>query len=333
MAARVYFAGANTGRGYEHFLEELRPRGEAARICVVRGADGAGRDALLRALAQDWQGQGRTVECWLNAVDSRRLQAVTSGDWAALDGAEAEPGDWTADLNDALSLQVLPALRGQAAALHRRIRGLSQRAWRCLQVAHTAWSDTAAIYAEAVDRGAVMNLRMEISRWLDGNPGPHRRAYIRAATPEGMVGFPDTLKRPHMLCLDLPWGMDPDALLYPAAVGLRVRGVGYTAAMQPLDGDRLAHLCTDTHAVVCWREEGQPCRTLTFDQALLRREHDALAFNRAAFDLWLRQGMDTLRGARDCRDQLERLLRDVIDPEREQEIIGCAVAYFRDANG
>ena len=82
MADRVYFIGANTGRGYEHFLPELRPRGEGARVCVVRGAAGTGRHLLLDALAEDWKARGREVIRYAGADGSERTAAVVSGAWA-----------------------------------------------------------------------------------------------------------------------------------------------------------------------------------------------------------------------------------------------------------
>ena len=73
MAAHRLFIGADTGNGYEHFMEELRPRGENARVCVLRGAIGTERHLILERLAQDWQRRGRAVTCYADAGDAGAL--------------------------------------------------------------------------------------------------------------------------------------------------------------------------------------------------------------------------------------------------------------------
>ena len=335
MADRVYFIGANTGRGYEHFLPELRPRGEGARVCVVRGAAGTGRHLLLDALAEDWKARGREVIRYAGADGSERTAAVVSGAWAALDGAmlrseEDGPDDLSIDLSAALDLSALRGERARAGTLYRRAHSLRMRAWRCLQVAHTAWSDSAAIYAEAVDAGALMNLRLELSRRMQGAPGSRQRAFAQAVTAAGVLSHAESLTRPDTVCLDLPWGFDPDSLLYPVAAALQLRGCASLAVMQLLDGGRLAGLCTDSHALVTFHEPGRETRSLPFDEAVLRREQDALAFNRAAYDLWLRQGIEALAAVRDCRAGLERLVGDALISERRDGLIDKARRFFRE---
>ena len=332
MAARSYFSGGNTGRGYEHFLEELLPRGADARVCIVRGAMGTGTHLLLQRAAETWEHQGREVVRFYSGADETRLEAVISGETALADGAEPRllaerPGAMILDLSAALDLNALRPWRREAADLHRRLRGLRARAWRCLHVAHTAWSDSAAIYAEALDAGSVYNLRMELNEWLDGAPGRSGRVFAQTVSPQGLVSRADSLLRPHTLCLDLPWGLDADALLYPAAVALRSRGMGVLTAMHPLDGGTLAHLCTETHAVVGFLAPGKETRAPKLDGAVLRRERDALAFNRAAYDLWLRQGTENLAAARACRDSLERLVGDAVRPEIWNELAEKALAF------
>lgn len=333
MAERVYFIGANTGRGYEHHLAELRPREALARVCVVRGAMGTGRHLLLDALADRWESQGRPVTRFAGADGPVRTAAVISEGWAVLDGAmlrntEDEPGDLQIDLSAALELSALRQERAHAGMLYRRTHSLRMRAWRCLQVAHTAWSDSAAIYAEAVDAGALMNLRLELSRWIQGASGGRQRVFAQAVTAEGVRSHANSLLRPETVCLDLPWGFDPDSVLYPIAAALQLRGSGTLTAMQLLDGGRLADLCTDSHALVSFVEPGCDTRTLPFDASVLRREQDALAFNRAAYDLWLRQGMDALAAARDCQDSLERLVGDALIPERRAAMIEQARRFY-----
>ena len=334
MAAHRLFIGADTGNGYEHFMEELRPRGENARVCVLRGAIGTERHLILERLAQDWQRRGRAVTCYADAGDAGRLAAVVSGGWAALDGAaphsaEALPDDLEIDCGTALDRDALLGRRAEAWTLLRRMHALRARAWRCLQGAHTAWSDSAAVYAEAADGGNMMNLRLELIRWMQGAPGGRLRAFARAVTPDGMTEPADGPTRPNTLCLELPWGCDPDAVLYPVAAALRLNGIGHTAIMQPLDGGRLEGLCTDTHSLTVAPQPGCETRSLRFDQDALRRERAALAFNRAACQLWQSQAAGALAAARDCRERLERLAGDALIPEKQEELARQAADWFQ----
>ena len=336
MTGDFEWIGADTANGYEHFIADWRPAGRDARVCVVRGAIGVGRHRLLNALAEDWTRQGRAVTRFAGTDGPERAAAVLCGDWAVFDGAamrglDAEPGDLEIDLSAAIDQYALRGERARAGALYRRMHGLRARAWRCMQVARTAWSDSAAIYAEAVDGGAAMNLRLALSRWMQGAEGNRRRMFAQAVTADGVLSRAGGLTRPQTLCLDLPWGFDPDSLLYPVAAGLGLRGAGYTASMQALDGGRLAHLRTNSHAILSHAEPEYETRSLPFDEAVLRRERDALAFNRAAYDLWLRQASDALAGARACRESLERLVGDAVIPKAWNELAEKAVSFFKNS--
>ena len=130
------------------------------------------------------------------------------------------------------------------------------------------------------------------------------------------MGHLDSLKRSRMLCLDLPFGFDADCILRPLAMNLSARGVGHLALMQPLDGKKHAHILTDSCAVVTCVEKGCETRTLPFDEKILRREHEQLAFNRAAYDLLLNQALSALHDAKEKHDVLERIYADAMDYRR-----------------
>lgn len=334
MAGEKYFAGANTVRGYEHFLHELRPEKTGARVCVLRGPLGTGRHTLISRLAAEWEAAGREVIRYADPEDAGRLAAAVSGDWAVVDGAaphrvETMPGDMVVDLSAALRPAMLADCRETADGLHRRIRNLRQRTHRCLRAADAAREDAAAILSEAVDAGAVCNLRLTLSRWLEGAPGSRRRVFDRAVTADGVTAAAETPDRPYAAQLFLPWGYDMDGLLYPLAVGLHIRGIGYTASMQLLDGGKLDGLRTDTHAVLHETAEEMSEYALKFDSAVLRREQQTLRFDRAAYDLWLHQAVETLREAREARDSLERLIADVADRDKLAEMAARASSMFR----
>ena len=330
MAGYSLFIGANTARGYEHFLREIAP--EHGRVCVVRGPAGTERHRLIARLADQWEAAGREVTRYLDPEDAHRLAAAVSGDWAILDGAaphqvESVPGAMLVDLSAALDRNTMEACRKELAELHQRIRNLRLRAGRCLRAAEAASEDAAAIYAEAVDAGSVYNLRLELSRWLTGAPGPRHRAFAQAVTAEGVVRLHDSLNRENRRALRLPWGYDPNGLLAPLAAALRANDTGFVAAMQLLDGGRLAHLCTATHSLTT--EVTEENWDLKFDQTVLQRERQALRFDQAAWELGLHQAAEALKEARQARDSLERLTADALDRDKQAEMMDRAAGYFR----
>lgn len=329
MAGNRYLIGAHTARGYEHFLRELAP--EQGRVGVVRGPAGTGRHQLIARAAEAWEAAGRQVTRYLDPEDTGRLVAAVSGDGCILDGAaphqvEVPPGAMVMDLGAALDRKTMDACRQEAADLHRRIRSLRLRAGRCLRAADAAWEDAAALYADAADAGSLYNLRLALSHWLAGTPGRGQRIFAQAVTAAGVVDCLDSLHRENRRVLRLPWGCDPHRLLSPLTAALQAAGTGFLAAMQPLNGGRLAHLCTDTHALIT--EGVEENWDLKFDQTLLQREQQALRFDRAAWELGLHQAMEALAQARQARDSLERLTADALDRERQQEMTARALRYL-----
>ena len=331
---RTLYAGSYTGCGFEHFYQEWLPRGEGARVCLLKGAPGTGKGAMLQTLAAAWERQGRQVTVFASAREPGLPEAVISGRdavaCAALLREEELPFARVVDLDACLDGPALRAVLPEAETLSRRIARLRRRASRCLQGAAAALADTAAVYAGAADPGAVCNLRMELLQWMGGTPGPARRMFPQAVTPAGVVSGEAPLARANTLCLDLPWGLDADALLYPVAVALNARGTGYEAGMQMLDGQKIACLCTDSHAILSHVETGRETRTLRLDEGVLRREREALAFNRAACDLWMGQAVEALAAARDCRAQLARLTADALRPDTREDARAEVFSFFMD---
>lgn len=326
-----YFPGSNTCRGFIGYFEDLLSRQAHARTLFIKGGPGCGKSTLMRAIAAQWEKQERNVEYYHCASDPDSLDAIVSGDTTVLDAtlphALAGVDTLTVDLSTCLDTQQLSRQRAAMQQLSHEMHLHAARAHRYLAGAEAALRDSMAIYAAAVDQGALCNLRLELSQWMQGDAGACQRLFAQAVTPQGILSFPDSLLRERTICLDLPFGFDMDCILYPLAVGLFARGIAYRAAMHPLEGKRMAHLCTSRCAVVGFVASGYSVRTLPFDQHLLNHERTALDFNRAAHDLLLRHATDSLQEAKARHDQLERLYGDAMQSAARQALFEHALAW------
>ena len=328
MAAKSFFPGSNTCRGFHGYFDELLPDDATERAYIIKGGPGVGKSTLMKRVGAAWEKQGRQVEYYCCSGDPTSLDAVVSGGRMLMDGTAPHvmdpvlPGaaDGILNLGVCLDERVMALHRDEALALGRDIKRCYARAYRYLAGADAAWRDSAAIYQQAVDFGALCNLRMELQAFLAGAAGRVQHAYAQAITCEGVVSHAQSLVCEDMVCLDLPFGFDADCILRPLSLYLAAQGAGHRAFMQPLDGKRHAHIISGQRAVVTFAEPGRSMRTLPFDEGLLRREHDTLAFNRAAYDLFMRQAVESLHLAKEKHDTLERLYADAMDYRRLEEL-------------
>ncbi|MBR5231530.1 MAG: AAA family ATPase [Clostridia bacterium] len=337
MFTASYFPGSNTCRGFHGYFDEILPEKQRKRAYILKGGPGTGKSTLMKRVGAAWEQQGRRVDYYFCSGDPDSLDAVVSGGCMVMDGTSPHvtdpilPGaaDQIINLGVCLDETVMAAHRDEVIKLNRDMRRCYGRAYRYLTGADAALKDMQEIYRQAADEGAVCNLRMELMAFMEGESGESRHLYAQAVTCKGVVQHFASLEREHMLCLDLPFGFDADALLRPLSVHLSAKGTAYRAFMHPLDGKRHGHIATDTHAVVTFAKKGREKRTLPFDEDLLRREHDTLAFNRAAYDLLLHQAIDSLARAKEIHDVIERIYFDGIDYKKLSDIQDATVQKMK----
>lgn len=333
MSGLSFFPGSNTCRGFHGYFQELLSAEDMRRVYILKGGPGVGKSTLMRRAAALWEKQGKRVEYYRCSGDPDSLDAVIADHCMLMDGTSPHvidpilPGaaDGIINLGECLNETVMAAHKDEVLQLHRAMARCYSRAYHYLTGAQAALSDMHEVYALAVDQGALINLRMELMQFLTGCAGRCQHLYAQAITGEGVKSHLDSVKREKTICLDLPFGFDADCILRPLHMHLAAKGTAHRAFMHPLDGKKHAHIATDTCAVCTFVEPESDVRTLPFDPDILRREHDALAFNRAAHDLMLNQAIDSLHDAKKLHDTLERIYADAIDYRRLDDMQGNAV--------
>lgn len=337
MTIRRYFPGGNTYRGFRGFFDDLLAPGETRRALVLKGGPGVGKSTLMRRAGEMWEQSGRDVTYYHCSGDPDSLDAVVSQGDMLVDGTAphvydpALPGaaGGVVNLGACLDEAALMRDKGDILRLGRRSARAYARAYRYLAGARGAREDSRAVYASAVDQGALCNLRLELMRRIRGENGCAKRAYAQAITHKGLVQHVESALRAETVCLDLPFGMDADCVLRPLAAACQARGIGSLTLMDALDDSLAAHLATDAFSVVSFVEPGRETRALPFDESILKAEQSALSFSRAAYSLLLGQAVESLREAKEAHDALERLYIDAMDYARYEEMAREALDKLR----
>lgn len=71
-----YFPGGNTGEGFYNLFEGLIPKGEEAKIYILKGGPGVGKNTLMKKVAQKAEKAGFEVEYFFCSGDPDSLDAV-----------------------------------------------------------------------------------------------------------------------------------------------------------------------------------------------------------------------------------------------------------------
>ncbi len=324
------FPAAIPAADFMDFFTSCCPQSACAGRISSRAGRGWGKSTLMKRVGAAWEKQGKQVEYYWCSGDPESLDAVVADGCMLMDGTAphvidpALPGaaDGIINLGECLDETIMAAHREEVLRVMRDISRCYGRAYRYLTGADAALRDMQEVYAQAVDQGALINLRMELMAFVQGKEGPGQHLYAQAISCKGVAQHLDSLVRENILCLDLPFGFDADTLLRPLSLHLGDRHIAHRAFMHPLDGKRHAHIATKTHSVVTFLEPGRDVRTLPFDEDILRREHDALSFSRAAYDLLLHQAIDSLHQAKEKHDVLERIYADAMDYKKLDDMQG-----------
>ena len=197
MKALSFFPGSNTCRGFHGYFAELLPANDMRRVYILKGGPGVGKSTLMRRVGAAWEKQGRQVEYYWCSGDPGSLDAVVADGCMLMDGTSPHvvdpvlPGaaDGIVNLGECLDETVMAAHRQEVIPLHRAMARCYSRAYHYLTGAEAALRDMQEIYAQAVDQGALINLRMELMQRVTGCAGRCQHLYAQAITGEGVRGI------------------------------------------------------------------------------------------------------------------------------------------------
>ncbi len=318
------FAGSNTRAGYIGFLGSLLPREDTAHVYYIKGGPGVGKSSLMRDIGRALEREDGLVEYFHCSGDPESLDAVVSHARGVIlaDGTAPHmldprlPGalDSIVDLGQCFDTRALMAARSEIDALNADVARLYARATRYLAGADAARRDTASIYHEAVERGALNSLRARLTELIPSAPeGEPRRLFAQAITCRGVLNYMDDALTGRVVSLDLPWGYRPGEILAPVISAASARAVTCSVYYDPLDAEQPSHVGFSGFTVTSCVVPDAERAALPFDAAFLRRQSSAIAFNRAAHDLLINQAVECLAQAKDKHDALERLYVDSMD--------------------
>ena len=326
---RHLFPGSNTAAGFMGFYNDLR--GQARRAVILKGGPGVGKSTLMRAVGAHYEKLGEAVDYAFCSGDPDSLDAVfiPARGFLILDGTAPHtvdpllPGarDGILNLGACLDEKQLASQQEEIHALTQSISGRFAQAYRCLSAALSLRQDAAAVYAVALgDKGKRDMERQILSRLPGGPEGREAHCFAQAITCRGVLQEIDSITADGALCIDSPWGFDASPFLSAALSSARLQHTARQVYHDPLDAAGIAHLEAGGLLITTAVLLDAPSVAPDLDQAVLRRESQRLAFDKAVFDLTMNQAVEALSDAKRLHDSLERYYIDAMDYQRLEEI-------------
>ena len=326
---RHLFPGSNTADGFVGYFEGLRR--QARRAVILKGGPGVGKSTLMAAVGRHFESKGMDVDYFHCSGDPDSLDAVLApaAGYLILDGTAPHivdprlPGarDGILNLGVCLDEKQMEAQAAEIEGLTGEIAACYAQAYRYLSGARACRADAAAVYGAAFSQEDKRDLVRELLSLLPGGPlGGEGDLFAQAVTHQGVLQQVDAVLTDSVYCLDLPWGMDPTALLSPLRAAAAQAGVQRVVYHDPLDAAGIAHLTVGDAAFTTAVLMDAPVFRPRLDEGILRREGQRLAFDRAAYELLLNQAVEALSTAKQKHDTLERYYIDAMDYGRLDEI-------------
>ncbi len=194
---KIYFPGANTGKGFFSRFSGIVPRWERAHYTyVLKGGPGVGKNTLMKKVAKCATEKGYEVEEFHCASDPSSLDAVRVAEKGIvlLDGTAPHsidpvlPGicDEVIDLGHFKRQNEFATFKGELERLFLENKRHYRAAYSMLGAAYFLKKEALAALGEAVDRKMLCELLQVVKN------GKKRELFARSATPKGVIDYADT---------------------------------------------------------------------------------------------------------------------------------------------
>ena len=332
-----FFLGANSGRGFQNLFDSFCAPENHYDLVVLKGGPGSGKSTLMRRVGAAMEERGEAVEYLYCSGDPSSLDGVHIPRirTALVDGTAphiVEPrypaaADRYVNLGQFYDIAAAKTHRAEVVRWTDACSACYQRAYRALGAARQLEEGASALAAEGLD-GEKLLRRTDgiIGRELRGK-GPGGREALRflgSVTCKGPVWRFDSVRT---LCPRVYELQDSYGLAAPMLERLRaaaaVRGYYGVVCPDPEHMDRIQHLLLPELGLgfVTSRPgmayDGAPFRRIRLDAmvapAHLKRHRARLRFVRRMVETLREEGMDALREAKRCHDQLEGVYHPYVD--------------------
>ena len=330
MTIKEFYLGGNTPDGFYSYYDYLAPQRDSNRIICIKGGPGTGKSSLMRSIAMDMAGRGYPVEMMHCSSDPHSLDGVglPSLGIALVDGTSPHivdpktPGavDEILHLGDYWDNSGIRKNKEQIIRCNEDISQQFKRAYRYLAAAKCFYNDVKCINERAcnpvgveTEFNSLLTLFAEIP--FAEKQGYRRKMFATAITPEGVVGFLDSiLTQKNVYTVHSDWGCGSDRLLQRLSDAAVIRGLNVEEYYCPIDpSNKIDYLVIPalnlSFATASRYVSKHTDRIIDLDAycdtGIISRHKDVIAYDRQQFDTLLNMAVDTIKIAKSIHDTLE----------------------------
>lgn len=329
-----FFAGANSGSGFQNLFSEIADLEDTYDLMVLKGGPGVGKNTFMREIGRAMEAAGTPVEYLWCSGDPDSLDGVVVPEirCAVMDGTAPhviEPKypaavDRYVDLGRFYDLTAAKAAAEEVRARTREYQAAYARAYHCLRAARQVELAAAASVERTFDREKLERrtagiIARELRR-RGGERGRTARRFLGSITHRGYVWRFDSVEAlcPRVYELDDSWELAGEALavLHRAA---SEKGWDTIACCAPEDPSRLEHLLIPGLglAFVTSRPNmaygKKPFRRVRVDAMAQPEGRARLRFQARMAALLRGEGVAALKEAKAGHDALEAVYNPYVD--------------------
>ena len=349
MAATHFFAGANSGNGFQNLFSEIADLDNAYDFIILKGGPGIGKSTLMRELGRTMEEAGVEVEYLHCSGDPDSLDGVAFPELgcAAADGTAPhvlEPRypaavDRYLDLGRYYDLIAAKACAGEVRARTEEYKAAYVRAYRAMKAARAVELDAAAgvkFDRERAERRFRGIARRELRR-ENVRKGRNVRRFLGSLTCQGYVWRFDSVgtlcRRVYELRDTFGFAGPMLEELYRQAAAKRWDTI---CCMSPEDPERIEHLLIPGLGLgfVSTRPgmeyDGTPFRRVRVDAMTDVSDRGAFRLKNRMVSVLREEAVSALREAKAAHDALEAVYRPYADFEGVQAVAALEAGRLLD---